>query len=101
MIKEQFSHVFIFSFSYVLYIKKNGDFTPLTQKKEMPLKASKSLFFERRFCYLPQREWTIGHIIYWLQESSTLEIKTKHKLKELLFLSYKPFIYLFLIDSTV
>ena len=31
-----------------------------------------------------EREWTIGHIICWLQESSTLEIKTKNKLRELL-----------------
>ena len=26
-----------------------------------------------------QREWTTRHIICWLQESSTLEIKTKNK----------------------
>ena len=48
-----------------------------------------------------EREWTTGHIICWFQESSILEIKTKNKLRELLFLSYKLFIYLFIIDSTI
>ena len=47
MIKEQFNQVFIFSFSYVLYKKNKRRLHTTYPKRGMPLKASKSLFFER------------------------------------------------------